>query len=124
MSDSLDKRTYEQILKSFIKELNSKGAYLDYNKLDNKERLELLNILGHQCQNSMKPFATHVQGYDWFWFHDKWLDIFKKYYWNCIVAARGLGKSFYWTRELPGYLSSSINNYKIILSSNTLVMIP
>lgn len=112
-----DKRTYEEIIKSFIKELNSKGAKLDYSKLSDVEKLELMNILAKECSKTMKPFSSHIQGYDWFWFHDKWLEVFQKYDWNCIVAARGLGKSFFWNRMLPDYLSSSINNYKIIASS-------
>lgn len=112
-----DKRTYDDILKSFISELNHKGASLDYGQLSDHEKLELLEVLISQCNEHMKPFMIHVLGYKWYWFHDYWFDAFKKYDINCAIASRGLGKSFFWTQCLNQYMNFIQKGYKSIVSS-------
>jgi len=117
MSDDRDKRTYKEILESFIKELNNKGAKLDYNNIDDKQRLELLDILLNQCNNHMRPFVVHILGHKWHWFHEYWFDAFKKYDINTVIAARGIGKSFHWTQMLNEYMNFIQRKYKTIISS-------
>jgi hypothetical protein len=114
---SEDKRTYEDIIKSFIVEINNRGANVEYNKLTDHERLELLDILMKQCNEHMRPFVVHVLGYKWHWFHDYWFESFKKYDINCVIAARGCGKSFYWTQMLTEYMNFIQKRYKTIISS-------
>ncbi len=117
MTNDKEKRTYEEILKSFIKELNSKGAKINYNRLDDKQKLELLDVLLELCNEHMKPFMIHVLGCKWHWFHDYWFDAFKKYDINCAIASRGLGKSFFWTEKLTTYMNFIQKGYKTIVSS-------
>lgn len=112
-----ENRTYEDILISFIKELNSKGAKLDYKVLTEKEQLELMSILVEECKKHMRPFVVHVLGYDWYWFHDIWFKNFKKYDVNCNVCSRSIGKTYWWSMMLPEYLSFIIPNYQTVISS-------
>lgn len=113
----LEKRTYEDILKSFIKELNEKGANIVFEKLSEQEQLELMSILADECKKHMRPFVIHIKGDDWYWFHEYWWNNFIKYDMLCNVAARGLGKSYFWTRLISEYLTFVINAYKVTISS-------
>ena len=117
MSEQIDKRTYKDILESFISELNERGAELEYKNLKEQERLELLQLLMDQCRKHMRPFMVHVLGYDWYWFHDIWYNNFLQYTINCNVASRGLGKSFFWSRTLLEYCTAFTNNFTTLLSS-------
>ncbi len=112
-----DIRTYKDILLSFINELNSNGANIDYKILSEKEQLELMSILVEECKKHIKPFVIHVLGYDWYWFHDVWFNNFKKYDVNCNVASRSLGKTFFWSMMLSEYLSFIISGYQTVISS-------
>jgi len=114
---SEDKRTVDNVLKSFVKELNEKGADLDYDKLNDQEKLELMALLMEEITKHMRPYVVHVLGYQWYWFHDLWFERFKKYDVICCVAARGEGKSFFWSRMLPSYLQFINNNFLSIISS-------
>ena len=117
MDQEKDRRSYEDILKSFIKELNSKGLETNYDGISEEQQLELMHILTEECKKDIKPFIIHVLGYEWYWFHRIWFQNFMKYDINCNVAARGLGKSFFWTRILPSYLAFIISGYKTVISS-------
>ncbi len=112
-----DRRSYDDILISFIKELNSLGADIKFETLDEQKKLQLMDILIGQCKEHIKPFVIHVLGYDWYWFHEIWFNDFKQFDINCNIAARGLGKSFFWTRMLPEYLAFIIGGYKTVISS-------
>lgn len=76
LDQQIDKRTYKQILESFIIELNQKGAGLVFDKLSDEEKTSLMAILIEQCKKSMKPFVIHVLGYKWRWFHEIWYNNF------------------------------------------------
>lgn len=119
MSDDKDKRTYKDILSSFIQELNEKDPDLNlkYEDLGEQEQLELLDVLLEQCNHSIKPFITHVLGYEWRWYYKYWFDTFLKYDIITIIMSRGGGKSFYWTQLLPQYLSFIQKGYETIISS-------
>ena len=111
------KRTYEIILKSFITELNTKGANITYEGLSEEEQLQLLQVLISECNKHMRPFVVHVLGYEWYWFLDVWFHNITEYDMNCSVAARGLGKSFFFSRMLPDYLTFIFDGYRSIVSS-------
>ena len=117
MSDKDDRRNYDDILISFIEELNSKGANLVFNTLSEEKKLSLMTILVEQCNEHMKPFVLHVLGYKWHWFHNYWFESFKKYDINCVIAARGCGKSFMWTQMLNEYMNFIQKGYKAIICS-------
>ena len=65
----------------------------------------------------MRPFVEHVLGYEWYWFLEIWFENITSYDMNCSVAARGLGKSFFYSRMLPAYLTFIFDGYKSIISS-------
>lgn len=76
-----------------------------------------MQVLMDQCTKHIRPFVVHVLGYKWYWFLDHWFNAFQNHDYNCIVAARGLGKSFFWTRILPAYLAFIFKGYKCVISS-------
>ena len=84
-------RTYEDILKSYIIELNQHGADLIYEKLDDKQRLELLDVLLKESKKNILLYMKHIVGAQIYWFHHKWFKNWIKYRNICNVASRGCG---------------------------------
>lgn len=110
-------RTYEDILRSFITELNNKGLNLKYEDLDEQRKLELLDALSNQCKKHIRPFCEHVCGDTWYWFMDVWWNAYLDNNAICNVAARGLGKSHFWTKRLPQYLNFVKKGFRTTVSS-------
>lgn len=104
-------RTYDDILTSYILELNSHGANLIYSELTEKEKLELTSILLTESKTDIIPFMKHILGVDVYWFHKRWFANWKKYRNMCNVASRGCGKTFFFTGILPTWLAFSKPNY-------------
>ena len=104
-------RTYKDILESYITELNNHGADLNYHKLDDKQRLELLDVLLKESKKNIIVYMKHIVGAQIYWFHFKWFNNWIKYRNMCNVAPRGCGKTYFFSQIIPSWLALSKPGY-------------
>lgn len=90
-------RTLEDVVKSFLEELDWKGEITDNIIQDT------LPIIVMECKKHIRPFIVHVVGYEWYWWMEYWWQDYLKYKVNCEIGARGLGKSCFWSELIAAY---------------------
>lgn len=111
-SDRIILRDYDRILSEYAADLN-----INYVELDEEQQTKLLNTLYKQMQVHIKPFCKYVIGRYWTPIHDIWFRDYIKHPFNCVVAARGLGKSTFWTVDIPSWESWRNSAHKTTIMS-------
>ena len=105
--------TYEIIIDSFLDELRSKGKDAPkYEELTDDEKLQMINHISQKIKdptngNGISFFMKHITQSNLCWYHEKWNALHMKYKNLCLVAPRGLGKSYWANHILPLYHSVS-----------------
>lgn len=100
--------TYEDIIRSYLKELNEKNKDVPtYESLTEEERLQLIHIITIKAKKDISFFMKHIIQANVYWFYDLIFKLHLRYKNLCIVASRGLGKTYFATHILPIYHSFS-----------------
>jgi len=105
--------TYEIIIKSYLKELKENGKkIIEYEDLTDDEKLQIIAQMGRKIKiiengEGLNFFMKHIIQANVFWFHEKWNKLHIKYKNLCIVAPRGVGKTYWANHILPIYHSAT-----------------
>ena len=97
-------RNLRQCIESFLKELKMNV------EIDDKIIEQTLPILLHECKKHIRPFIVHILGWDWYWWMEYWWQDYLKYKLNCEIGARGLGKSYFWSKAIAMYRDFTTRN--------------
>ena len=105
--------TYETIIRSVLDEAIVEGKDVPkYEDLTDEEKVDLIAQIGMASKNTREGkgisfFMKHVTQSNLCWYHEKWNNLHMKYKNLCLVAPRGLGKTYWANHILPVYHSFS-----------------
>ncbi|OYT15313.1 MAG: hypothetical protein B7C24_13695 [Bacteroidetes bacterium 4572_77] len=100
--------TYEDIINSYLTKLSKTQKDLpSYEDLSEKERVQLIAYITKKSKEDLGFFMEHIIQANVYWFHSLIFKLHIKYKNLCIVASRGLGKTYFATHILPIYHSFS-----------------
>ena len=104
--------TYKMILDRFIDDAISQGKDIPlYDNLTEEEKLQLIAHISKKAKLDFVFFMKYILQSDVYFFHDYIARAHKRYKNLCIVASRGIGKSYTISHALPIWHSYAKNTY-------------